>query len=39
VIGRSQDFIDGTPTGEGLTTPLTVTRERQMVVGNALRIV
>jgi aldehyde dehydrogenase len=28
-----------TPTGEGVTTPLTFTRERQMVVGNALRIV
>jgi aldehyde dehydrogenase len=28
-----------TPTGEGITTPLTFTRERQMVVGNALRIV
>jgi aldehyde dehydrogenase len=28
-----------TPTGEGVTTPLTYTRERQMVVGNALRII
>ena len=28
-----------TPTGEGITTPLTFTRERQIVVGNALRIV
>lgn len=28
-----------TPTGEGITTPLTFTRERQMVVGHALRIV
>ena len=28
-----------TPTGEGVTTPLTFTRERQMVVGSALRIV
>jgi aldehyde dehydrogenase len=28
-----------TPTGEGITTPLTYTRERQMVVGNALRII
>ncbi len=28
-----------TPTGEGVTTPLTFTRERQIVVGNALRIV
>jgi aldehyde dehydrogenase len=28
-----------TPTGEGITTPLTFTRERQMVVGNALRII
>ena len=28
-----------TPTGEGITTPLTFTRERQMVIGNALRIV
>ncbi len=28
-----------TPTGEGVTTPMTFTRERQMVVGNALRII
>ena len=28
-----------TPTGEGVTTPLTFTRERQMVVGNALRVI
>ena len=28
-----------TPTGEGVTTPLTFTRERQMVVGSALRII
>jgi aldehyde dehydrogenase len=28
-----------TPTGEGVTTPLTFTRERQMVVGNGLRII
>ena len=28
-----------TPTGEGITTPLSFTRERQMVVGNALRII
>ena len=28
-----------TPTGEGVTTPLTFTRERQMVIGNALRII
>lgn len=28
-----------TPTGEGITTPLTFTRERQMVVGHALRII
>ena len=28
-----------TPTGEGVTTPITFTRERQMVVGNALRII
>ena len=28
-----------TPTGEGITTPLTFTRERQMVVGAALRII
>jgi aldehyde dehydrogenase len=28
-----------TPTGEGITTPLTFTRERQMVVGGAYRII
>jgi aldehyde dehydrogenase len=28
-----------TPTGEGVTTPMTFTRERQMVVGSALRII
>ncbi|MGA8730748.1 MAG: aldehyde dehydrogenase [Terracidiphilus sp.] len=28
-----------TPTGEGITTPLTFTRERQMVVGSAYRII
>jgi aldehyde dehydrogenase len=28
-----------TPTGEGITTPMTFTRERQMVVGDALRII
>jgi aldehyde dehydrogenase len=28
-----------TPTGEGITTPLTFTRERQIVVGSALRII
>ncbi len=28
-----------TPTGEGITTPLTFTRERQMVIGNALWII
>jgi aldehyde dehydrogenase len=28
-----------TTTGEGVTTPLTFTRERQMVIGNALRII
>jgi aldehyde dehydrogenase len=28
-----------TPTGEGITTPLTFTRERQMVIGEALRII
>jgi aldehyde dehydrogenase len=28
-----------TPTGEGVTTPMTFTRERQMVVGDALRII
>jgi aldehyde dehydrogenase len=28
-----------TPTGEGVTTPMTFTRQRQIVVGNALRII
>jgi aldehyde dehydrogenase len=28
-----------TPTGEGVTTPMTFTRQRQMVVGSALRII
>jgi aldehyde dehydrogenase len=28
-----------TPTGEGITTPLTFTRERRMVVGSALRFI
>jgi aldehyde dehydrogenase len=28
-----------TPTGEGITTPTTFTRERQIIVGNALRII
>jgi aldehyde dehydrogenase len=28
-----------TPTGEGVTTPLTFTRQRQMIVGSALRII
>jgi len=28
-----------TPTGEGVTTPMTFTRERQMVIGDALRII
>jgi aldehyde dehydrogenase len=28
-----------TPTGEGITTPLSFTRERQMIVGSALRII
>jgi aldehyde dehydrogenase len=32
-------FSIATPTGEGVTTPLTFTRERQIVVGGALRIV
>jgi aldehyde dehydrogenase len=32
-------FSIATPTGEGITTPLTFTRERQIVVGRALRIV
>lgn len=32
-------FSIATPTGEGVTTPLTFTRERQLAVGGALRIV
>ena len=32
-------FSIATPTGEGVTTPLTFTRERQIAVGGALRIV
>ncbi len=28
-----------TPTGEGITTPLTFTRERQIAIGGALRII
>ncbi len=28
-----------TPTGEGVTTPLTFTRERQITIGGALRII
>jgi aldehyde dehydrogenase len=28
-----------TPTGEGITTPMTFTRERQVTIGNALRII
>jgi aldehyde dehydrogenase len=28
-----------TPTGEGVTTPLTFTRQRQIVVGGGLRII
>ena len=28
-----------TPTGEGVTTPLTFTRERQLAIGGALRII
>jgi len=28
-----------TPTGEGITTPMTFTRERQITIGNALRII
>lgn len=31
-------FSIATPTGEGVTTPLTFTRERQIAVGGALRI-
>ena len=32
-------FSIATPTGEGITTPLTFTRERQIVIGNGLRII
>ncbi len=32
-------FSIATPTGEGVTTPLTFTRERQISIGGALRIV
>lgn len=32
-------FSIATPTGEGVTTPLTFTRERQIAVGGALRII
>lgn len=32
-------FSIATPTGEGVTTPLTFTRERQLTIGGALRIV
>lgn len=32
-------FSIATPTGEGVTTPLTFTRERQLAVGGALRII
>jgi aldehyde dehydrogenase len=32
-------FSIATPTGEGVTTPLTFTRERQLTVGGALRII
>jgi aldehyde dehydrogenase len=32
-------FSIATPTGEGITTPLTFTRERQITVGYALRII
>ena len=32
-------FSIATPTGEGVTTPLTFTRERQFTIGNALRII
>jgi aldehyde dehydrogenase len=28
-----------TPTGEGVTTPITFTRQRQMIIGDALRII
>lgn len=32
-------FSIATPTGEGITTPLTFTRERQIVIGGGLRII
>ncbi len=32
-------FTIATPTGEGVTTPLTFTRERQIAIGGALRII
>lgn len=32
-------YTIATPTGEGVTTPLTFTRERQLTVGKALRII
>lgn len=32
-------FSIATPTGEGVTTPLTFTRERQIAIGHALRII
>ena len=32
-------FSIATPTGEGVTTPLTFTRERQISIGGALRII
>jgi aldehyde dehydrogenase len=32
-------FSIATPTGEGVTTPLTFTRERQIAIGGALRII
>jgi aldehyde dehydrogenase len=35
----SRSFSIATPTGEGVTTPLTFTRERQIAIGGALRIV
>ena len=32
-------YTIATPTGEGVTTPLTFTRERQFTIGGALRII
>lgn len=32
-------FSIATPTGEGVTTPMTFTRERQLAIGGALRII